>query len=232
MIKKFIPNAIPFIKELYQNFKNINKISESEQISDKIRKIKLKYTNEQLSTEKNFEISLSTSRALELLNEDLYKKIFKEKLISPKNEIIMIYRIFFILINEKEITNTIDDTEFFKKISDYFLNKNNNFKLGELFKEKLKQFDVSPENIYKIKKITFNNIEKINSKYYSKICGTTSLVAFMIKDIAEFCGVIEDDKKNNPYILLKYYEYCQNVENKVNQFIQKLKLKECEEILN
>ena len=230
MIKKFIPYAIPCIKELFQNFNKINNISESEQISDKIRKIKLKYSNEQLNTEKKFEISLSASRALELLNENLYKKIFKEKLVSPKNEIIIIYRIFFILINEKEITNITNDIEFFKKISDYFLNINSEYKLGNLFKEKIDLFDLSPQNIFKIKKLINKHKEKINKTYYSKICGTTSLVVFMIEEILNFCGVIEDEKKNNPYILLKYYEHCQNVEDKVNQIIQDLKLKECEEI--
>ncbi len=230
MIKKFIPYAIPCIKELFQNFNKINNISESEQISDKIRKIKLKYSNEQLNTEKKFELSLSASRALELLNENLYKKIFKEKLISPKNEILIIYRIFFILLNEKEIINTTDDKEFFKKISDYFLNKNSEYKLGNLFKDKIELFDLSPQNIFKIKKLIKNHEEKLNRTYYSKICGTTSLVVFLIKEILEFCGIIEDDKKNNPYILLKYYEYCQNAENKVNQIIEDLKLKECEEI--
>ena len=230
MIKKFIPYAIPCIKELFQNFNKINNISESEQISDKIRKIKLKYSNEQLNTEKKFEISLSASRALELLNENLYKKIFKEKLISPKNEILIIYRIFFILLNEKEIINITDDIEFFKKISDYFLNKNSEYKLGNLFKDKIELFDLSPQNIFKIKKLIKNHEEKLNRTYYSKICGTTSLVVFLIKEILEFCGIIEDDKKNNPYILLKYYEYCQNAENKVNQIIEDLKLKECEEI--
>ena len=58
---------------------------------------------------------------------------------------------------------------------------------------------------------------------YSKICGTTGLVIFLIKDALEYCGIIQNDKKNIPSILLKNLEYLETIEKKVDKYIDMLK---------
>ena len=39
---------------------------------------------------------------------------------------------------------------------------------------------------------------KIIPNYFSRICGTTGLLVFIVKDALEYCGVIINDKKTQP----------------------------------
>ena len=87
----------------------------------------------------------------------------------------------------------------------------------------IQNFDFSPENLYKVKRILGNKANEIKHTNYSKICGTTGLVIFLIKDALEYCGIIQNDKKNIPSILLKNLEYLETIENKVDKYIDMLK---------
>ena len=56
------------------------------------------------------------------------------------------------------------------------------------------KFNFSTENIFKIIKIVENNIHVLSPAYFSKICGTTGLMIFLIRDCLEYCGIIQDKK--------------------------------------
>ena len=51
-----------------------------------------------------------------------------------------------------------------------------------------KKIALNGENLYKIYKLTENDITKFCSGYFSKLCGTTGLFIFYIKDILDFLG--------------------------------------------
>ena len=219
------------IKFLYEKLmtsldiiKEQNKINSSSTIQDQIRDIKLKYKKEQLSAEPpKFDLSKSTIKAVELLNDDTYNKIFRTKELKPPlDEILIIYRIFFHLLKVNNIYKINDDKLFWFEASEYILNNNNN-KTGDFFKESANNFDFSIRNIFELKRIVNGNEDKIKPTIFSKICGTTGLIIFLIKDSLEYCGIFHSNKKNIPCLLLKYLEYIQEILNKVDNYIDNLK---------
>ena len=63
---------------------------------------------------------------------------------------------------------------------------------------------------------------KIVPNYFSKICGTTGLLVFIVKDALEYCGVIINDKKTQPARILDNLLYYKNSIDSLAQFIDKL----------
>jgi len=222
--KKFLPNFFNLIENFYKNFKNLNNIT-IYTINDKIENIKLKYSDN-LEKEMNFKINQGSEKAIELLNEDYYKKSFKNnKLIEDENkkEIILVYKIFFQFL-KNDIVNIKNNNNFWSETCNY-INNNSNGRIGDFIIEKGKEFDFSAENLYKIKKLLNGNEEKMKNKYYSERDGGTGLFVFLIKDALEFSGLIENEKKSCPKIMLNYYEYVQNLNDKIANYISKLKEK-------
>ena len=58
--------------------------------------------------------------------------------------------------------------------------------------------------------------------YFSKICGTTGLLVFGIKDALEYCGVIKNDKKTQPSRILDNLLYYKNSIDTIASFIDYL----------
>jgi len=131
-------------------------------------------------------------KAMELLNEGIYFKLFTEGPV-PSEDIILTYRIFFQLLNMHEYVLTKNAEEFWKMTCEYFV-KESNQKLGQMVQNLVKNIDFSNENIYKVTKIAGNNIAKITPNYFSKMCGTTGLFIFLIKDSLEYAGILFDKK--------------------------------------
>ena len=201
-----------------------NNITFSSTIQDQINAVKLKYQNDQLKAEPpKFALSKGTVKAIELLNDANYNNIFKNKeLLPPLNEIILVYRIFFQLLNANNLYQIKNDKLFWNEAGEFILN-NNNGKTGEFFKESIDSFDFSIKNIYKIKKIVSGNEDRIKPTVFSKICQTTGLVIFLIKDSLEYIGILTNPKKNIPSLLLKYLEYIGDIQNKIENYINNLK---------
>jgi hypothetical protein len=143
----------------------------------------------------NVELSKSGIKAIKLLNEPILIKIFNDSQYPINDNILLIYRIYFQLINHplsKEIK--YDKRTFWNKICNYFINENKG-KIGDLLEKNYKEnLDLRSENIYKILHIIQGKIDKITPSYFSKICGTTALFSFFIKDILEFLGISNDKK--------------------------------------
>ena len=207
-----------------EGFNTLNNIDSSSTIQDKINAVKMKYKSDEFNEEfPPFSLSKGAVKAIELLNDDRYNSIFKTKELNPPlDDIIFIYRLFFKLLKDNNLATINDDQLFWMEASDYILN-NNNGKTGEFFKEAIKNFDFSAKNIYELKKIVKDQADKIKPQTYSKICSTTGLIVFLIKDTFEFIGIINNTKKNVPSLLLKYLEYIKDIQSKTEEYINYLK---------
>lgn len=71
----------------------------------------------------------------------------------------------------------------------------------------IKNFNLSPKNYYEVYKLLGKSAHKINPNYYSKLCGTTGLVVFYVKDALEYMGLLEE-KKTLANAVLNCFENC------------------------
>ena len=162
-------------------------------------------------------------RAIQILDNEIYNNIFKSKELNPPlNKIILIYRIFFQLINQEEINEIVSDKKFWEEARIYFLENDDN-KIGYFIKDNISEFDFTNENIYKLKKLTKGYEEKLKPTNYEKICETTTLFTFIIKDALEYCGIIYNKEKNNPGITISYLEFIREKLNDIKEYIDILK---------
>jgi len=70
----------------------------------------------------------------------------------------------------------------------------------------VKNFNFSDDNLYKIARMCEYKDKKITPSFYSKVCGTTGLIIFLIRDALEYTGIIID-KKTLPSKLYRLYTY-------------------------
>jgi len=112
---------------------------------------------------------------------------------------------------------------FGKNCCRYFLT-DNSVKTGDLINSSVKNFDFSDENLYKITKIIGNREKKITPAYYSKTCGTTGLVIFLMKDAMEYSSLIIE-KKTPPARTYRLYNYmlskCKQRSERLDEFEKK-----------
>lgn len=88
------------------------------------------------------------------------------------------------------------------------------------------EIDFSNENIYKLNNLIKGKEVKMHPNYYNKICGTTGLIIFFIKDVLDYCGILTDSKKT-PY---RIYTNCLHVFEALNK--KKTKIKQISKDLN
>jgi hypothetical protein len=162
-----------------------------------------------------FALTRGALKAVELLNESLYYKLFTEGPI-PNDDIILTYRIFFQLLNMKDYVDIRDNTEFWKKACDYFVNESNS-KLGSMVTGLVKNIDFSTENIYKVSKLVGSNTSKMTPNYFSKMCGTTGLFIFLIKDALEYSGILIDKKTPVSRLNKNYMYNFEILQNKIER---------------
>ena len=222
--KNTIRKLTYYIEDLYDEFLKINNINLSNTIESQINKIKKEYKNEDYDFLNHaFSLSKDSLRALELLNSEAYNNIFKEKILKDgKNSIILIYRILFQLIDKEELVELKSDKKFWEKTRNFILD-NNKGKTGNFIREYISEFDFTYKNIYKLKKLIRGNEDKIKPLIYEKICKTTGIITFIIKDSLEYCGIIFNNKKTMPNIVINYLENTKNNINRVKDYIDQLK---------
>lgn len=171
-----------------------------------------------------FSIGRSAAKALELLNQEKYKELFKSDK-NPQEDILLPYRIYFNFMNKKEVIN-MEDAEFWKECCKYFLSdtKTGKFilKRGDFVSNSVKLFNFSNETIYKIYRLTFNKDKKLLPSFYSKICSTTGIVIFLIKDTLEYIGLLSTDKKTTP-LANKLYKLFNAILEQSKQRLEYLK---------
>ena len=119
------------------------------------------------------------SKAVELLNESLYAKIFNENNI-PNEDILMVYRLIFYLTDRSDYASIQNVKEFWSKCCNYFTNLPNG-QIGKAILDSIPNLNFSNENIFKMSRIVVNSLHKITPTYFSKMCGTTGLFLFLLK---------------------------------------------------
>ena len=126
------------------------------------------------------------------------------------------------LIDKEELIEIENDKKFWNKTRKYILENNQN-KLGTFIKEYSSEFDFTKENIYKVKKLVAGYEDKLKPTIFEDICKTTGLIAFIIKDALEYSGLIPNDNKMMPKIVINYLIYVKEILNHCKEYIDFLK---------
>ena len=190
--------------------------NEKKKYEDKISEFK----PEDISAEENgqFKIKKNTLKALTLLNGEVLSNPFKERNRVPSKEVLRIYIVFFQLINHPNAKEIWNKREFWEKCCDFFMVENTG-KIGDFIKKNVNEKIVlSIENIYQIIHLIGDNLSTIFPGYFSNICGTTGLFAFIIKDVLDFFGISTDKE-----IQKKSYWTYKKLVNVIDGKIDKIK---------
>ena len=210
---------------LLDKYKNQKK--EIEKILNKNQNIKV--------TRESFFSDHRLNQIFNLLNDDKYLEIFNDKTKVPDDNIIFVFKLFFLTIKGTDKLVDLENDIFWEKISTYFINHTNEFNkndylLGELLKKILeKKLDFSEEKIQKIKEIVDQvDLRQINPNTFKDISPTTSQFCFIIGYFMEFFGIIGKDW--NPMeiefkeLIQKMNELIKKI-NKIGVYIVNLKFK-------
>ena len=221
--KYFFSLLNSYLNSILKDYKKLFDLVLNQTMENKLSTLEVKFKAEDFEILPEFKLNKGTIRAIECLKESLYIKIFKNE-VSMKilEEIEIIYKILFQLIDKDNFVKINDKKIFWNEISKFLL-ENMNENLANYVNEIAKKFDFSEKNIIKIKKICKDkNIENINPSYMGKLCGTTGLISFVIKDALEYSGIIED-KKTPPLRIKKNYEYQKEIIDNIEKYISIVK---------
>ena len=167
----------------------------------------------------NIVLNKGSKKAMQLLNESLLNHLFKDTKF-PTDDIILIYRIYFQMINHPfSLIAKSDVYNFWEKCKLYFTSEQNG-KTGDILLSMInqKKIDFSKNNEYQIYELAKGNYKKILPNYFSNICGTTGLFVFVIKDILEFMGITQKiKKKENAF--WTYTDILESIDEKINYLI-------------
>ena len=173
-------------------------------------------------TKENFFNDNRLAQIFNLLNDTKYLEIFNDKSKIPDDNIIFVFKLFFLITKGTDKLIDLQNDIFWEKISTYFINHTNEFNqndylLGELVRKILEQkLDFSEAKIQKIKDIIDQvDLRQINPNTFKDISPTTSQFCFIIGYFLEFFGII--DKEWNP-LEIEYKELNQ----KINELIKKI----------
>ena len=203
--KKFSSLALGILKDKYSLYKKICDIFIGQTMDDKIRSLEAKYSQDELNAPiKKFELSRGCSKAMGLLDEELYLRVFNrappEKTLE---EIVLVYKLFCQLLNKDDFVEIKDNKTFWDKFSKFILD-NKGDKLSEFLLKCTSEFNFDDKNIFKLKAMSKDSVDKLKPKYFGNICGTTGLFVFLIKDCLEYCGAVEDKKTQGSRIKANY----------------------------
>ncbi len=152
-----------------------------------------------LVEEEQFQLSPTTNSALKVLNQPKFAEIFKKDYAYfEENQLIPYFRLFFQLTglfqcDTKDITNH----EFVFKIKEYFSYNSVGLGIGDLSKNLSDKFDFSEDNVERVFQIMQNNqLKSIDTVKVGKLCKTTGIISFLVKDALVYCGLDVNDKKS------------------------------------
>ena len=163
-----------------------------------------------------FKTSKGTNKATDLLNNPLLHKIFTDKKELPINDIYRVFNIYFQLINHPLKNDIYDKKLFWMKCCDYFIVTHKG-KIGDLLRRNIdNDLMLTYENAYKIIHLIGEHIAKITPAYFSKLCGTTGLFMFLIKDVLDYFG-ISSESGYTARTYWTYKEVIQIIERKIDK---------------
>ena len=212
----FNQNHINFLQNLLNNLNEENTIKEMNEIKEN--------NKEEIEKEyPEFHLTRGAIKAIELLNDELYNKIFKIDELSGKlYEILNIYKLLCQLLKKDDLLKINDKNKFWNEICFWLYNDKR--ELGNFLYEKSKEFVFDDENIDKIEKMIKSYKNTIYPSYYSKICGTTGLIVFILKDALEYAGIFYNEKKTPIKRVFHNLEKQMNKIAKLKEFIERLKV--------
>jgi hypothetical protein len=198
-------------------------IEKEEILEKKILEYEEKYSEELLNESyTKFHLSRGASKAVKLLNRDLYSKIFRRPVLDNNlSKIYVIYRILIIFMGKYDISNISEDRLFWVKFTEY-LNSNSEGKIGDFIIKKIEECDYSHKAILLIEKMVKGKKEDIIPSNYTKICSSTGLLIFLIRELMEYCGIIIDPKKTQISRIYNNLKFYKNLEDTLSGFIQSI----------
>ena len=210
----FNQNHINFLQNLLNNLNEENTIKEMNEIKEN--------NKEEIEKEyPEFHLTRGAIKAIELLNDELYNKIFQINELSGKLcEILNIYKILCQLLKKDNLLKINNSNTFWNELRLWIYNDKR--ELGNFLYEKSKEFVFDEENIEKLEKMIKNYKSTIFPSYYSKICGTTGLIVFILKDALEYAGIFYNDKKTPIKRVLINLEKQKNKIDKLKEFLTRL----------
>jgi hypothetical protein len=163
---------------------------ENEKNQQKLKELSEKFTKIELNKPfPDYTPAKGALRAIELLNNNIHMKLFTESTL-PNTDVIIIYRIFFQLLNH-EIASYKDDNDFWKECCSFFKTTDEQ-KIGEKIISQIISFDFSSINVNKISRLLINRPNIVTPGYFSNVCGTTGIIIFLVRDCLEYCGIVND----------------------------------------
>ena len=204
---------IKYINNLIKNF-------DEKQIEQKIEEIENKNEDALNNPLPEFQLSKYSFKIIEELNQEVFLSIFYyDELPSKYQEILVVYKLFIQLIKNENLIKIKNNKEFWREISNYFITEGKN-KLGDFILNLSKNFCFDDDNINKMRQLIHKNKAKISRTYYSKICGTTASIVFILKDALEYCGVLINEKRTP---IKRIYENLIKEKEKINKLNDMLK---------
>lgn len=197
--------GIYFMEEILKRIDNMRQIMTKE-VDSELKEVD-KSEEDNIIANKEFILSNKAKKALYLLDERSYMDIFKVRKHNnnnnvylpirnrtnsntiPNDNVIKIYQILMQLTNKQEILSYMNNKElFWEKVCNYF-NINAKGQFGTFIMNLIEHFDYSKENRMKVVKISSQYLHLFTPSYFTKICSTTALLVFALKDVMEYIGI-------------------------------------------
>ena len=122
-------------------------------------------------------------------------------------------------MGQYEISSISEDMLFWVKFTEY-LNSNSEGKIGDFIIKQIEKCDYSHKAIFFIEKMIKGKKEDITPSNFTKICSSTGLLIFLIRELMEYCGIIIDPKKTQISRIYNNLKFYKNLEDTLSGFIQ------------
>ena len=207
---------IAFLDNKKEELLQILNLNKDETMETKIKRIKNEFSEQDISNPKDFLLSEESKNKLKELNKSEKHEIFKtdlDKIDKDKNLLIIVYKILFVLLDKKEIFSILNDSIFWRKSSQYLLNQNSEGKIGDFILQKIPFFSFKSKSFNKIETIIKDNKENIINEIKNN---GNIMIAPLIKEALEYCGVIIEPGKTQGNIIIKNLKKNQTIINYLN----------------
>ena len=193
---------------------------DEENLTKKIKEYEETYTSNELNEPYvEYHLSRGAEKAVRVLNGSSYLKIFRRPVLDDKlSPIYIAYRILFVFLGEINIAKITDDKLFWVKCTEYLNTKSDNGKIGEFIMSKFEKYNCDCKIVYYIEQLMKGKKDNISPSYFSKICGSTGLLIFLIKELLEYCGVIISTKKTQLSRIYQNLIFFRNIIDKLSEF--------------
>ena len=201
---------------------NLNNIGfeDMQSLNNKIKEYEENYSNNELNEPYiEFHLSRGAARAVQLLNNNTYSKIFRRPVLDNNlSQIYIAYKILLVFLGEINVAKISDDKLFWVKCTEYLNTNSENGKIGDYIMNKFEKYNCDCKTVFYIEKLMKGKKENISPSYYSKICGSTGLLIFLIKELLEYCGVIISTKKTQLSRIYQNLIFFKNIIDKLSEF--------------